>query len=218
MIEANDAARRQTAKWRDARSVAAAEIKLQGNAADKHDASQSAKTTGVKADRNRRYENNEFFICVKQGHQQRDCPHSQQSKAGRGVHGQSHGQTPKQQHQRQSASGPAQHTRSQATRAAPASTTPTAGASGYKTASKAVVAGTQPAAPAASTHKDGDYVYIRVLREKTAPVDTRRTETVQHHVSQSDGPQNASPVRQSVMVQLPAPASQRWLGDSSNIS
>ena len=35
MIEANDAARRRKAKRRDARSVAAAEIKLQGNAADK---------------------------------------------------------------------------------------------------------------------------------------------------------------------------------------
>ena len=58
MIEANDAARRQTAEQRDARSVVAAGTKLQGNAADEHDASQSAKTAGVKAERNRRYDNN----------------------------------------------------------------------------------------------------------------------------------------------------------------
>ena len=101
---------------------------------------------------------------------------------------------------------------------APASATPTAGASGYKTASKAVVTGTEPAAPAASTQKDDDYVYIRVPREKVAPVDTGRTETVQHHVSQSAGPQNAAPVLQSVPVQLPAPASQQCLRDSGTIS
>ena len=65
VIEANDAARRQTATRRDARSVAAAGTKLQGNAGDKHDGSQSAKTAGVKAERNRRYENNECFVCSK---------------------------------------------------------------------------------------------------------------------------------------------------------
>ena len=59
---------------------------------------------------------------------------------------------------------------------APASATPTAGASGYKAALKAVVTGTEPAAPAASTLKD-DYLYIRVPREKVAPVDTESTES-----------------------------------------
>ena len=83
MIEANDAARRQTAKRRDTRSVAAAETKLQGNAADKHDTSQSAKTAGVKAERNRRYDNSECFVCGKQGHKQWNCPQSQQGKAGK---------------------------------------------------------------------------------------------------------------------------------------
>ena len=96
VIEANDAAHRQTAKRRDARSVAAAETKPQGNAADKHDASQSTKTAGVKAKRNRRNDNNECFVCGKQGHKQWNCPQMQQSKAGKGVHGQSHGQAPKQ--------------------------------------------------------------------------------------------------------------------------
>ena len=76
---------------------------------------------------------------------------------------------------------------------APASATPTAGASGYKTASKAVVTGTGPAAPAASTEKD-DYVYIRVPRENVAPGEPGRTETVQHHVSQRSGPKIAAPV------------------------
>ena len=56
MIEANDAARRQTANRRDARSVAAAETKLQGNAADNHEANQSPKTAGVKVERNRQYD------------------------------------------------------------------------------------------------------------------------------------------------------------------
>ena len=68
VIEANDAAHRQMAKRRDARSVTAAGIKLQGNAVGKHDASQSAKTAGLKAERNGRYENNECFVCGKQGH------------------------------------------------------------------------------------------------------------------------------------------------------
>ena len=48
VIEVNDAARRQRETQRDARSVAAAGTKLQGNA-DKHDGSQLAKTAGVKA-------------------------------------------------------------------------------------------------------------------------------------------------------------------------
>ena len=81
-----------------------------------------------------------------------------------------------------------------------------------------MVSGIEPAAPAASTEKDDDYVYIRVPREKVAPVDTGRTETVQHHVSQSAGPSNAAPVFQSVLVLLPAPASQQCLENSGTIS
>ena len=72
VTEANDAARRQTATRRDAISVAAAGTKLQGNAADKPDGSQSAKTAGLKAERTRRYENKECFVCGKQGHKQWD--------------------------------------------------------------------------------------------------------------------------------------------------
>ena len=49
-------------------------------------------------------------------------------------------------------------------------------------------------------------------------MDTERTETVQHHVSQSAGTQNAAPVLQSAPVQLPAPVSQQWLGDSGTIA
>ena len=81
-----------------------------------------------------------------------------------------------------------------------------------------MVTRTEPAATAASTQKFDDYVYIRVPREKVAPVDTERTETVQQHVSQSAGRQNAAPVLQSAPVQLPAPASRQWLGDSGNMS
>ena len=100
VIEANDASRRQTATRRDAISVAAAGTKLQGNAADKHDGSQSAKTAGVKSEWNRRYEI-ECFVCGKQGHKQRDRPHTQMSKAWKGVHGRSRGQPPKHQQQQQ---------------------------------------------------------------------------------------------------------------------
>ena len=87
MIVSNYAARRQTALRRDARSMAAAGTKLQGNAADKHDESRSAKTVGAKAERNGRYENNECFLFGKQGHKECDCPQSQQENAGKGVHG-----------------------------------------------------------------------------------------------------------------------------------
>ena len=101
VIEANDAVRRQRATQRDARSVAAAGTKLQGNAADKPDGSQSTKTAGVKAERNRLYKNNECFVCGKQGHKQWDCLQSQLGKTGKGIHGQSHGEDPKQQQQQQ---------------------------------------------------------------------------------------------------------------------
>ena len=63
MLEANDAARRQTATRRNARSVAAAGAKLQGNVDYEHDTSQSFKT--VKAEQKRRYDNNKRFICGK---------------------------------------------------------------------------------------------------------------------------------------------------------
>ena len=150
----------------------------------------------MKAERNRRYENNECFVCDKQDHRQWDCSQSQLSKAGKGVHGQSHGQPPKQQppQKLQYTRGLTQHNRSKVSGTALASATPTAGGSGYKTASKAVVTGTERAVPAASTQKDDDYVYIRLPREKVAPVDTGRTEAAQHNVSQSAGPQNTAPV------------------------
>ena len=98
---------------------------------------------------------------------------------------------------------------------APVSATP--GASGYQTASKAVVTKTEPSAPEASTQNDDDYVYIYVPWEKMGPVDTGFTETVQHQVSQTAGLQNAAPVLHSVPVQPPAPASHRWGGDSGTI-
>ena len=101
-------------------------------------------------------------MCGRQGHQQWDCPQDQQGKAGKGIQGQDHRKTPKQQ--QQSTSGPAQHTRSKATGMAPASATPRA--SGYKTASKAVVTETEPAAPEASTQNGDDYVHICVTQRR----------------------------------------------------
>ena len=62
----------KTPTRRDARSLAAAETKLKGDAADEDDASQSTKTAGVKVERNHRYENNECFVWCKQGHKQWD--------------------------------------------------------------------------------------------------------------------------------------------------
>ena len=94
VIEANDAERRQTAKRRDSRSMAAAGTKPQGRAVDEHDSRGNAKAASVKAEWSRRYDNNECFVCGKQGQKQWDCPQSQQGKAGKGVHDQSHGQTP----------------------------------------------------------------------------------------------------------------------------
>ena len=213
VIEANDTERRQTAKRRDARSMAAAGTRPHGSAADEHDSRESTKAAGVTAEQNRRYDNNECFVCGKQGHKPWDCPQSQQGKAGKGVHDQSHGQTPAQQ--QQSTNGPAPHTWSKTTGMALASATPQA--SGYQTASKSVVTTTEPAAPEASTQNDEDYVYINVPREKMAPVDNGLTETVQHQVSHSAGPQNASPVLHTVSVQPAATASQQWRGDSSTI-
>ena len=86
VIEANDAVRRQTAKRRDARSVAVAGTKPQGSTADEHDSRESGKAAGVKVERNRRYDNDECFVCGKQGHKQWDCLQSQQGKAGKGLH------------------------------------------------------------------------------------------------------------------------------------
>ena len=61
--------------------------KPQGCAADEHDLREGAKAAGVKAERNRRHDNNECFVSSKQRHKQRDCPQSQQGKAWKDVHG-----------------------------------------------------------------------------------------------------------------------------------
>ena len=50
-------------------------------------------TTYVNAGRNRGYDSTKCFVCGKQGHKQRDSPQRRHSKARKGVHGQSHGQT-----------------------------------------------------------------------------------------------------------------------------
>ena len=68
--EANDAERRQTSTRRDDRSIAAAGTKTHGSAADEHHSRKSTKAAGEKAERNRRYDNNECFVCGKQEHKQ----------------------------------------------------------------------------------------------------------------------------------------------------
>ena len=166
VIEAKDVVRWQTSKRRDATSMAVAGTKPQGSTADGRDSRGNAKAAGVKAERNRRYDNKECFVCGKQGHKLRDCPQSQQGKTVKGVHRQSHGQTPIQQ---QPTSGPVQRTRSKTTGMAPASAIPRDSA--YKTVSKAVVTETEPAVPEPSAQNDDDYVYVRVPREGMAPVE-----------------------------------------------
>ena len=76
-IAANDAERRHTAGRRDARWVATAGTKSKGSTADRDDTSGRAKAAGVKAERNRRYDNKEWLVCGKEGHKHRDCPQSQ---------------------------------------------------------------------------------------------------------------------------------------------
>ena len=122
VIEANDAVRRQTAKRRDARLVAAEGTKPQESTADWHDSRASAKAAGVNAERNRWYDNKGCFVCGNQGHKQWNCPQSQQGKAGKGVHDQSQWQVLTQQ--QQSTNSPAQHTPSKTTGMEPASATP----------------------------------------------------------------------------------------------
>ena len=88
-------------------------------------------------------------------------------------------------------------------------------ASGYKTASNAVVTETEPSASEASTRHDDDYVYIRAPREKVVLVDTGFTDALQCHVPQSAGPQqhqsftpfrcNRRRPRRSSGVRIPAP-------------
>ena len=76
----------------------------------------------------------------------------------------------------------------------------------------------ESAAPESSRQNNDDYVYMSVPWERMAPVGYGLTETVQHQVSQSAGPQSAAPVPHFVPVQLPVPASQHSCGDSSTIS
>ena len=147
-------------KWQRGVSVAAAGTKLQGNAADKHDGSQSAKTAGVNAERNRRYENNECFVCCKQGHKQNGtAPKASRARRGKTVMARATARPPSSS----SSSSNPQAVALSIPRAKPPGRPlrlPPLWLElvGKKTASKAVDTGTEPAAPAASTQKDDDYV------------------------------------------------------------
>ena len=70
VLDAKDAARRQTATRVTLDQWLLRRPKLQVNVADKHDGSHSGKAGRVNAERNRRYETNEYFVCGKQGHKQ----------------------------------------------------------------------------------------------------------------------------------------------------
>ena len=210
---ANDAERRQTANPRVSRSMAAPRTKPQGRAADEHNSGENANVVRVKADRSRRYDNNECLYVASRDTRSGTAPEA--SRATRETASVARPTaTPVQQ--QQSPSGPAQHFRSRTTEIASMTDIPRASA--YKTVSKVVVTDTEPAAPEPSRRSDDDYVYIRVPRESMAPLDYGLTETVQHQVCQSAGPQNAAPVLHSVPVQLPAPAPQQSCGDASTIS
>ena len=96
-------------------------------------------------------------------------------------------------------------------------------ASGYQTASKAVVTKTEPSVPEGSVQNDKYYVKDIVPPEKMASLDNGLTETLQHQVSQSAGPHNAAPILclhriHTIPVQPVATTSQQWRGDSDTIS
>ena len=145
----------------------------------------------------------------------RTAPKASRAKAGKGIYGQTHGQTPVQQEQ--SPSGLAQHIRSTTIGMAPATATPRASA--YKTASKAVVTETEPAAAEPSVRNDDDYVYIcgpqvkgwrqRIIGSP-GRCSTRCIKALGHRMQRQ--------FFTAFPVQLPAPASQQSCGDTSTIS
>ena len=211
-FEANDAERRQTAKRGDARSMAAAGTKPQGSAADEHDSREVAKAAGVKAERETTTTSVSYVAS-------RDT---------------SIGTAPKASRVRRGKASMARAT----ARSLYSSSSPQA-------VSLSVPGTRQPGWPLRLPPLElvrtrppqkrwlrrpnllrlnhlrrmtMTTVYIRVARERMAPVDYGLTETVQHQVSQSAGPQNAAPVLHSVPVQLPAPASQQSCGDLITIS
>ena len=68
-----------------------------------------------------------------------------------------------------------------------------------------VVTETDPAASETSTLNDENFVHILVPRERMAPLDNRLIITVEHQVSQSAGPHDATPVLHFVAGEMPAP-------------
>ena len=164
----------------------------------------------MRVERNRRYHNNECFVCGKQGHKKRDCSRSQHGKDVKGVHGKSNGQTPIQQ--RQSTSGPARHTRSKILGMASASATPRA--SLYKASSKAVFTEAEPDALEVSTQNDDDYVYSHEPREEMVPLNDGLTEKVRHQIYQS-ARWSTERVLYSVPMQMSTSAVHQSFSDSS---
>ena len=161
--------------------------KPQESTADGHDSRESANAAGVKAERNRRYDDNDCFVCCQQGHKQWDCPESPQGRTGKASMARAMARPPYSGSSPQtvplSIPGANQlgwHLR--------ASATPRA--RGYQAGSKTVVRKTESAALEASTQNDSDYIYIRVPRENMAPVNNGLAETVQHSITFYKAPVN----------------------------
>ena len=126
-------------------------------------------------------------MCGKHNHKQRDCPQSQQGVAGKGIHVESHGQTP-------SSSSISSNPQAAPLNIPGASPTawpvrlPPSSAPANITASNAAITDTKPVATQVSTQNDDAYLSIRLTREMIVSVDNAVTETVQHQVSQVGGP------------------------------
>ena len=79
--------------------MATAGTKPHGRVADERDTRESAKATGEKSKRDRRYDNNECLVCGTKVYKQWEFHQSQQGKMGKRVHGQSDGEALRQQQQ-----------------------------------------------------------------------------------------------------------------------
>ena len=210
--EANDAVRRETARRRDARSVAVAGTKPQGSVADGHDSRESAKAAGVE-------KSGTFGTTTMSALRVASKVTSSRTDAK------------------------ASRVRQGKAPMARATTRPLYSSSSPQAVPLSIPGPRQPGCPLRLPPielkhtrppqrrwlRRPNLLRLNHLRRMTTTTCTFAcrgkgwrqwiiTDTVQHQVSQSAGPQNASPVFHSVLVQLPAPASQQSCDDSSTIS
>ena len=128
-------------------------------------------------------------MCGKQGLKQRYFVFSQQGKAAKCAHGQSHDQAPIQQ---QSTSGSAQHTRSKAAGIAPVPASRRS--SEYKTASESVVMRLNMPRWKRLRFTTATMFTIAPRGRRWRQWKNGLTETVKHQVFKSAGSHNVSPV------------------------